>query len=267
MNLSGKHIVITGAASGIGAALLQQLASQAGHITCADINGTALQATIAALVNPTAQITPFVGDMTLPAVIDDLMSAALAQMGGVDVFIANAGFSYYERLDYQDWGRTERIFALNVLAPIYSAQAMLKRYPQGGYTMVLIASAMAYMSVPGYTLYAATKAAVDRFAEGYRFDLPPAARLMVVYPVATRTSFFSTAGHNVPMLPSSQSPQEVASAIVDGLKRDADKVYPNLLFRVLRLTGLTLQVMRWSNYWIGGRQFRAWLKGQKPTSS
>lgn len=258
MKLTGKRIILTGAASGIGAALLQQLAQEAAHITCADISSATLQTTIAALSAPTAQITPFVGDLTLAATVDDLLSAGLAQMGGVDVFIANAGFSYYERLDYQDWERTERIFQLNVLSPIYSAQAMLKRYPQGGYTMVLIASAMAHIAIPGYSLYAATKAALDRFAEGYRFDLPPTAQLMVVYPVATRTHFFTTAGDDVPVLPPTQSPQAVASAIVRGLQRDVKQVYPSTVFRVLHLTGFTMRLMRWTSHVIGRRQFQAW---------
>jgi short-subunit dehydrogenase len=262
MNLAGKNVLLTGAASGIGAALLRLLCTEAAHITCVDIDSAALQATIAALPPHTAVITPFVGDLALPVTVEDMISAALAQMGSIDIVIANAGFAYYERVDYQDWQRIEQIFRVNVFSPIYTLQVMQQRFPSGGYMAVLVASAMSYIAVPGYSLYAATKAAVDRFAEGYRFDMPPNTQLMVVYPVATRSGFFQRAGSQVPVIPPTQTPDQVARVIVQGIRRNAKRVYPHPVFRLFRLSMLTLTAMRYLTYQIGLRQFREWLKRQ-----
>ena len=262
MNLRDKHIILTGAASGIGAALLRELSQKADHITCADVNSAALQATIAALPSHKANITPFVGDLAMASTVDDLITAGLAAMGSIDVFIANAGFAYYERMDYHDWQRIEKIFALNTFSPIYTAQALQARLPQGDYTLVMVSSAMAYIAVPGYSLYAATKAALDRFAEGYRQEKPQNVRLMVVYPVATRTNFFRGAGKEVPVAIPSQTPEYVAHAIINGLERDANKVYPSHIFRWSRFTAIGLQKMRWFTYVVNGRQFKDWLQKQ-----
>lgn len=258
MKLTGKNVLLTGAASGIGAELLRLLSSKAAHITCVDVNSAALQATISRLPPHTAQITPVIGDLSLPSTVEDMIAAGMAHMGGIDILIANAGIAYYEQLHDPNWQRIERIFQINVFSPIYAAQLMRQRCPEGGYTLVFVASAMAYIAVPGYSLYAATKAALDRFAEGYRFDVPSNTHLMLVYPVATRTNFFQNAGDQVPIIPPAQSPTVVAQAIVRGLQRNARRVYPHPVFRWLRFSMLGLTAMRYLTYWIGQRQFNEW---------
>jgi short-subunit dehydrogenase len=262
MELTGKNVLLTGAASGIGAALLRLLCTEVAHITCVDLDSAALQATIAALPPHSATITPVIGDLALPATVEDMISAALAQMGSIDIVIANAGFAYYERMDYQDWQRIEQIFRVNVFSPIYTLQVMRQRCPAGNYMAVLVASAMSYIAVPGYSLYAATKAAVDRFAEGYLFDMPPDTQLMVVYPVATLSGFFQRAGNQVPVIGPTQTPDQVARAIVRGIRRNAKRVYPHPVFRLFRFSMLGLTSMRYLTYLIGLRQFREWLKRQ-----
>lgn len=260
MNLNQKTIVITGAASGIGASLLQQLCQYEVQIVCADIEQVALEKTVQQLGVTRAKIALFVGDLTKQAIVDQLFAFALEKMGRIDVFIANAGFAYYEKLDKSDWERIEKIYHLNVFSPIYSAQKMAELNPNSPYSVVLIASAMSYIAVPGYSLYASTKSAIDRFAEGYRFDMPKNSHLMVVYPVGTRTNFFNRAGKNVPTMPPSQTPDFVAKAIVNGLLNNKLKVYPSYIFRFGRFSAITLQLMRLNAYLVGNWQLKNWLK-------
>jgi short-subunit dehydrogenase len=262
MNPENRHIVITGAASGIGRALLAQLSAIPCTILAADINAETLR-TAAEELSGQARIFTFVGDLTTEADTERLFQEAEQQLGHIDVFIANAGFAYYEQHTTPDWGHIERIFALNVFSPIYSAARMARHAAGRPYTLVMVASAMAYIAIPGYSLYAATKAALDRFAEAYRHDMPAQGHLMVVYPVATRTGFFAGAGQNVPVMPPSQAPEVVAKAIIAGLRAKKRKVFPSTTFRLLRLTGITLQLTRMSSHIIGGMQLRQWLK-QKP---
>lgn len=262
MNLSHKHIILTGSASGIGRSLLRLLARYPLEIVCADIQQEALNRVVAEMGETTARVHTFAGDLSNQTQIDALFTYAQDTMGSVDIFIANAGYAYYESLETADWQRIDAIYRLNVISPIYSAAKMRELHPQGNYTVVLLASAMAYMAVPGYSVYASTKAAIDRFAEGHRYELPATARLMIVYPVATKTHFFAGAGNDVPVLPPTQTPQQVAQVILYGLEHDRAKVFPHAAFRWMRFSAITLQLMRLITGALGGRQFRQWRARQ-----
>ncbi len=65
--------------------------------------------------------------------------------------------------------------------------------------VVLTASAMSKLSMPGYALYSSTKAALDSFTDAYRFEEAVGQKLLLVYPVSTATNFFDHAGIKVPV--------------------------------------------------------------------
>lgn len=263
MKITGQRIVLTGAASGIGRSLLRLFSVYPVQIVCADMQSEILEQTVSELSGSPSRLIAFTGDLSQPMTVDDLFAFAQVQMGGIDIFIANAGYAHYEVLNHADWERIAHLQAVNVTSPIYSAAKMHGLYPHGNYTVVLIASAMSYIAVPGYSVYAATKAAIDRFAEGHRYEIPLSARLMVVYPVGTKTSFFKGAGKDVPALPPLQTSDEVARAIIHGMEHDRKKIFPHPLFRWMRFSAITLELMRFTTRLIGNRQFRAWRARQK----
>jgi short-subunit dehydrogenase len=237
MQLDAKKIILTGAASGIGRALLTQLAQYECQIMAVDRQLDPLQAAIQAIALPKAQIVPYVCDLSQVAQVDQLFEAAIAQMGQIDLFIANAGFAYYEVLDQPDWERMERLFQVNVYSPIYSAVKMRQLYGNQPYKVVITASTMGHLAIAGYALYAATKAALHRFAEGYRQELDDPRKLMLVYPIATRTGFFEQASQaKRPYTPiPSQTPDYVAGHILQGILKDRQAVYTSHAFRLLSL--------------------------------
>jgi len=231
LKIDHQRIVLTGAASGIGEAIMRRLAAEEVDLMAVDIQAERLQQAVAALPPHRSRIQCFTGDLSQPETVDRLLEAAAEKLGGVDIFIANAGFAYYEKLAQPDWQHIESIYRLNVFSPIYTLEKL--RVFQAGqpFRMVVVASAMAYMSVPGYALYASTKAALHRFVEGVRFELDRPDQVMVVYPIATRTNFFNAASQKTPVPWPSQTPDEVARAVLDGLRRDRREVYPSLIFR------------------------------------
>jgi short-subunit dehydrogenase len=109
---------------------------------------------------------------------------------------------------------------------------------------VITASAMAKTGMPNYAMYAATKAALDRFADCFRFEHQPACHLMLVYPIATKTDFFN--GQDLSKIPwPSQSPQKVAQSILKGVSQKKTSVYPSFLFRCM----ISLQLInKWLMY-------------------
>ncbi len=242
MQINGKRIVLTGAASGIGRALLALLAGYDAEIVAADRDAERLGESVRAPQNVRASINPFVCDLSSQTGTDELFAHAMATMNGIDIFIANAGFAYYEQLEEADWEHIASIYRVNVYSPVYTAVKMREVNPDNAYTMVITASTMAHWALPGYALYASTKGALHRFADAYRYELPANAHLMLVYPIGTRTSFFENAG--APVAYPNQQPEAVAHAIIKGILRNRREVYPSMLWRVGRVFNHILPVFK-----------------------
>jgi len=259
MNVNDKRIVITGAASGIGAALLNRLTRFRCQILAVDRQPI----TQATTRRDQAQVTTLHADLSTEAGNASVFDAAQSQMGGIDIFIANAGFAHYGLAKSLDWQGMERLFSVNVLAPLYAITHMQQFNPTSPYMVVVTASAMAKLALPGYAHYAGTKAALDRFAQAYRHELPANGHLMLVYPIATRTQFFQKrAATDAPRPFPSQSAGFVANRIISGIKNNRQRVNPSPGFRIYgALTRLFPPLGRiyraYADY-----QLKQWLKKQ-----
>ncbi len=117
MKLDGCRIILTGAASGIVRALLHELSRTEAHVLATDMDLSCLQETARQLsAGGAARIEPFACNVADRLQVDRLFDHAVRSLGGVDLFFANAGFAYYERMGEPDWGRMERIYQVNVLS-------------------------------------------------------------------------------------------------------------------------------------------------------
>lgn len=261
MKLEGRNIILTGAASGIGLALLNLLAEYPLRVIAVDQNSVALHAACAALVGEPARISAYVCDLSTPENVDALFEHALSTLGHIDLFIANAGFAYFEKIESPDWAHIEKIFRVNVFSSLYAFEKMQVLNAGRDHKTVITASAMAHIGVPGYALYSASKAALDRFADAYRWQMDDPRELMLVYPIATRTAFFEAAGRGVPTPWPSQPAETVARSIVRGIWRDATDVFPSLTFRIILLLKRILPVHALVQY-LEQRRFRRWLKNK-----
>lgn len=261
MQLEGARIVLTGAASGIGAATLGLLSQRAGCILAVDRDAPRLSQTVARLTPAPAAITPHVADLGAQADVDGVFDAALRTLGGIDLFIANAGFAYYERLDRADWPRMAALFNVNVLSPLYTAVKMAELNAGRPHRTVIVASAMGRLAIPGYALYSGSKAALHRFAEAHRFELADPTSLTLVYPIGTRTAFFQGSSDRPAPHPwPTQSAEQVARAILRGIERDQKDIYPSALFRLTLLADRYLPFVRRIEQAIEGRRYRRWLR-------
>ena len=256
MDITKTNIVLTGAASGIGLAILEELLKFDCKIIAAGRNAEQLEKVT---LNHIDKVIPFVGDISNPEQVDQLFDFAMKSLGSIDLFVANAGFAYYEKLKEADWAHLEQIFRVNTLSPIYSLLKMQQMNPGNRWKTVMISSAMAEWAVPGYSVYGATKAAIHRFAEGYKFD-NFGNNLMVVYPIATRTRFFETAGMRIPKAFPVQSAESVARKIIKGIRRNRSKVYPSALFRFILIFNRILPFIKPVYQAIEFRKLKRWLK-------
>jgi short-subunit dehydrogenase len=180
-----------------------------------------------------AKIYPFTGDLSIKEDLETLFRTTHSRFGHTDIFIANAGIPYFERLESPDWDHISSIFQLNVFSTIYSFQRFKGLNSDRVFKFVIISSAMAYLAMPGYALYAATKAALLRFSEAVRLELDDPRKLMVVFPIATKTRFFKVASVSTPIPWPIQSPEIVAQKIVRGIQKDRKSVFPSRLFHLI----------------------------------
>jgi uncharacterized protein len=256
MEINNKNIILTGAASGIGKVLLNQLLDFEGvKILAVDLNG---------IENDSDKIIPFVCDLSQQSEIDRLFEFALTQFQTIDIFIANAGFAYYEVIEKPDWQRIEKIFQVNVFSPIYAFQKMKTLNVGREYFVLMTSSAMAKVAIPGYSLYGATKAALDRFEDAYRFENQDLGHLSLVYPIATKTNFFNRsveASRKDIVVPfPAQTPEEVAEAMIKGILTNKTHIYPSTLFKMGRFFQQLFEIIVLPYQYFYARKLKEWAK-------
>ena len=218
-----SNIVITGASSGIGKAILEMLAEPEN-----DNRIVAASRSIGKLQGFGENVVLFPCDLSTQEGVDALFRKATEVFEKIDILICNAGAPYYERYDYEDWDRIERIFSLNTFSCMYSYSKYLNHLNGREGHLVYTISAMGEMALPGYALYAATKFAMKGFQQAIRIESPKNLSITCVYPVSTKTNFFEVggAGHKVEQPFPVQTAEAVAKATIRGVERRRKQVYP-----------------------------------------
>lgn len=227
MDLEHKRVVVTGASSGIGLEVVK-------HLLKAGCTVVAASRHMDKVNIKSDRFFTMNCDVSSSDEIDRLFEYAISCMSEIDIFLANAGFAYYENIDTPNWIHIKDIFETNVYSVIYVAEKMKQLHGNKPYSVVCTASAMSFLSLPGYSLYSSTKAALRGFADAYRYELKKGQHFQVVYPVATRTSFFKKAG-NSPVPWPTQKVRTVALAIIEGIRKEKKSIHPSKAFRVAML--------------------------------
>ena len=129
MQLRRLNIVITGAASGIGKALLKELHKEGNRIFAVDKKPVA---TIDSTMVRTAEM-----DLSEPDSTERLLEQAQSFFGPIDLFFSNAGFSYYESFGSFDWDSTAKIFQVNVFSPMTTFSALIRNQPNHKFRLVI----------------------------------------------------------------------------------------------------------------------------------
>lgn len=224
--LEGKRVVLTGASSGIGRALLTEFLGAG----CVVLGASR---TMEASVKAQDRLWRMNCDVSDPAQLDLLFERAYDVLGGIDVFVANAGYAEYGQLERPDWEQIRHMHDTNTFSPVYCALKLKKIGGKRPWHMVMVGSAAGFMSMPGYALYSATKAGLRGFGDAWQAELGPGQNLTMVYPIGTRTDFFRRAG--APEAWPMQSPQHVARQVIRGIVQRKRVVQPSRLFRVMTL--------------------------------
>lgn len=182
--MSQKIFLITGASSGIGAALAQQ-ALQSGHRVYAAARNTSAMAPLAK-----AGAVLLAMDVTDPSAIAAGIARIEAEAGGLDVLINNAGYGLFGPLAELDPQALHQQFATNVYAPLVLAQAALPLLHRRQGVIANVGSVSGVLVTPFAGAYCSSKFAVHALSDALRLELSPLGiRVVIIQPGAIRSAF------------------------------------------------------------------------------
>ena len=228
MKLEGKVAVVTGAASGIGRALVRRFAAEgAGAVVCADRQAAGVEA-VAGEIGGLA----VAADVTSEAAVVDLVSRARDRYGPIDVFCSNAGIAILgdERTSNDDW---QRSWGVHVMAHVYAARAVIPgMVERGSGYLVNTSSAAGLLTHIHSATYAVTKHAAVAFAEylSIRYG-PRGVRVSVLCPQAVRTAMTAGQEDGVASVDGMIEADEVADCVVATMEREEFLILPHPVVR------------------------------------
>jgi dehydrogenase/reductase SDR family member 7B len=184
---SGKTAWITGASSGIGAAMAKGFLDEGGHCILSGRNVEALQA-VAGEHADRCLILPF--ETTDYAALPELVVQAIGFRGQIDVLVNNAGISQRSLAIDTDFVVYQKIIDVDLLAPIALTQAVLPHFAErGSGQLIMISSVAGKAGVPLRTAYCAAKHGLIGYADSLRGEMAgQGLRVLTVAPGSVRTN-------------------------------------------------------------------------------
>jgi NAD(P)-dependent dehydrogenase (short-subunit alcohol dehydrogenase family) len=178
--LKGKRILVTGGASGIGAATAARFLEEGGLVVVLDRDAKGRQQIETQLPKLAGTVDADVSNLKQ---VEAAFAEAVRMMGGVDVVINNAGISIrHNFLDITpaEW---DKIIAVNLTGVFYMAQTAAKHmWRQGSGVILQTASTNGLVGQPYYADYNATKAGVIELTKSMALELAPKVRVCAVAP-------------------------------------------------------------------------------------
>ncbi|MFB6847809.1 SDR family NAD(P)-dependent oxidoreductase [Streptomyces sp. NPDC056373] len=157
--LSGKSVIVTGAASGIGRAAALRFAAEGARVVVADLNAEGAESVVAAIGSAGGEAVAVTGDLSDRAVADEVVATAVGTFGGIDVLVNNAGVmdSMSAAADVTD-AEWERVLRINLTAPFLLTRAALPHMiAAGGGAVVTTASEASLRGSAAGTAYTVSK--------------------------------------------------------------------------------------------------------------
>jgi NAD(P)-dependent dehydrogenase (short-subunit alcohol dehydrogenase family) len=220
-----RTAVVTGAGRGIGRAVAERLAREGVRVVAADVD----EEGVASLASQTAAV-PWTGDCASAEGVEALIAVAEAELGRIDLFVANAGIATGLGLDASDddW---DRAIGINVLAHVRAARAVVPRWlaDGGGGRFLVTASAAGMLTMVGDAPYSVTKHGAVAFAEWlsatYRDQ---GVVVQALCPQGVRTAMIDGVGPVEALLrPGALATEDVADAVWAALQTRSFYVLPH----------------------------------------
>ncbi len=241
MEIKNKRIIVTGAASGIGKALSLLFALAGARVALFDVNEDALEEAVEEVGATGGKALSRVVDVGDYAAFKTATDAVVEEMGGLDVFVNNAGLGIVGDFDAQTAEDIDAITRVNYLGMVYGSHIAIGHfYPQGRGHLVNVASGTGLQGFPRMALYCGTKGGVVRFSESLRFECrEKGIDISVALPSSTDTPMLmdrlngpDEAMPGILMAIPMCKTEDVAESIVEGIRKKRLMIFPTFLDRL-----------------------------------
>ena len=165
--LEGKVAVITGGSSGIGLATAKRFVDEGAHVV---ITGRREEELKEAAASIKTNVTTVVSDVSRLEDLDRLYAVVKEKHGHIDILFANAGAGTIAPLPVATEAHFDQTFDVNVKGLFFTVQKALPLFKDGG-SIILNSSVSNVLGLPGFSTYAASKAAVRNFARAWTLEL------------------------------------------------------------------------------------------------
>jgi NAD(P)-dependent dehydrogenase (short-subunit alcohol dehydrogenase family) len=189
--LAGKIAVITGGSSGIGLATAKRFVEEGAHVVITGRREKELKEAAASIKK---NVTTVVGDVSRLEDLDRIYAVVKEKHGHIDILFANAGAGTIATLAVATEAHFDQTFDVNVKGTFFTVQKALPLFKDGG-SIILTSSVTNVLGSPGFSAYAASKAAVRNFARAWTMELKDRKiRVNCVSPGPTDTQALANTG-------------------------------------------------------------------------
>ncbi|MBE1281812.1 MAG: SDR family NAD(P)-dependent oxidoreductase [Rhodobacteraceae bacterium] len=224
MEITGKTVVVTGAASGIGRALAEAFAAAgAGHVICADLNLAGAKTVAGAIAGTAFQV-----DVSNEKDIAELVESVEETVAPIDIFCSNAGILATGGVEVANdtW---QKIWEINVMSHVWAARHVVPRMiERGGGYLLNTASAAGLLNQVGAAPYGVTKHAAVGLAEWLAFSYgDQGIGVSVLCPQAVRSEMTRGFEDSVASIDGMLEPEPVAQACLEAIAENRFLVLPH----------------------------------------
>ncbi|HVB42542.1 MAG TPA: SDR family oxidoreductase [Streptosporangiaceae bacterium] len=220
-SVAGAGVVVTGAGSGIGAALARRFTAEGARVVLNDVNADAVAAVAQSCdLSAGGQATPVAGDAASEDGVAALIAAARSELGEIDLYCANAGIARTggPEAAERDWADSWNV---NVMAHVRAARLLLGPWlERGSGHLICTVSAAGVLATPGAAPYSVTKHAALAFAEWLALThRHRGLTVQAICPMGVRTGMFDGSDPMTEKLlgPGAIMPENVADAVMEGI--------------------------------------------------
>ena len=222
--LRDQVIVITGASSGIGLTTAEMAAQAGARVVLSSRNEADLRKAVERIRAAGGRATYFVADVADASAVERLAAHAIAEFGGFDTWVNNAGLGLYGRTTEVPLADKRQLFDINFWGVVHGCRAAVPHLRSRGGALINIGSIVSDVASPLLGIYSASKHAVRGYTDALRMELEeegaPIA-VTLVKPAAINTPFIEHAANYMDAEPEFPAPVYAPEVVADAILRCA----------------------------------------------